>query len=134
MNFFRELPKEIEDAAFIDGAGHWRTLWKICVPLSTPALATLTLFVLVNHWNAWFDGIIFMNRPEKYPLQSYLRTIIVNVQSGMLTQEERQRLLTVDERTSKAAQIFIATIPVLMVYPYLQKYFTTGLVLGSVKG
>ena len=67
LNFFRNLPKELEEAALIDGAGHWTILWRIFVPLSTPSIATITLFCIVNHWNAWFDGMIYMKRPENYP-------------------------------------------------------------------
>jgi putative aldouronate transport system permease protein len=134
LNFFRALPKEIEEAAFIDGASHWYTLWKIYVPLSMPALATLTLFCAVHHWNSWFDGIILMNRTEHYPLQSYLQTVVV--QQGLLkvTFQDTQLLSEVSERTNKAAQIFIGALPILLVYPFLQRYFMTGIVMGSVKG
>ena len=134
LNFFRALPKEIEEAAFIDGAGHWYTLWKIYVPLSVPALATLILFCCVNHWNSWFDGIILMNRTEHYPLQSYLQTVVV--QQGLLkiTMQDVQSFADVSDRTNKAAQIFIGALPILLVYPFLQRYFMTGIVLGSVKG
>ncbi|MBB6670109.1 carbohydrate ABC transporter permease [Cohnella nanjingensis] len=135
LNFFRNLPKEIEEAAFIDGAGHWYTLWKIYVPLSMPAIATLILFSSVGHWNSWFDGIILMNRTEHYPLQSYLQTVVV--QQGllkMITIQDTQTLLAVSDRTNKAAQIFIGALPILLVYPFLQRYFMSGIVMGSVKG
>ncbi|MCD9021724.1 carbohydrate ABC transporter permease [Cohnella silvisoli] len=135
LNFFRNLPKEIEEAAFIDGASHWYTLWKIYVPLSMPAIATLILFSSVGHWNSWFDGIILMNRTEHYPLQSYLQTVVV--QQGLLkmvTIQDTQTFLEVSNRTNKAAQIFIGALPILLVYPFLQRYFMSGIVLGSVKG
>lgn len=134
MNFFRELPKEIDEAAYIDGAGHWRILWQIYVPLSKPALATITLFITVYHWNSWFDGLILMNRPEHYPLQSYMQTIIVGKDMARISEKDIAILKLVNDRTSKAAQVFIGTIPILLVYPFLQKYFTTGIVMGSVKG
>jgi len=134
LNFFRQIPGELEDAALIDGAGHFRTLFRIFVPCSLPALATLTLFCTVGHWNAWFDGLIYMNRMENYPLQSYLRTVIVDVTIMMTTNPNYDALKELSDRTIKNAQIIIATIPVLMVYPLLQKYFITGLTLGSVKG
>jgi putative aldouronate transport system permease protein len=135
MNFFRTVPKEIEEAAIIDGASHWRILVSIYLPVSAPAIATLTLFCIVNHWNSWFDGLIFMNSPNKYPLQTYLQTIIVSRDLSLLqnTKDFRDMLL-VSDRTGKAAQIFIAALPVLAVYPFLQKYFTKGIVMGSVKG
>jgi len=134
MNFYRSIPKEIEEASFIDGASHWVNLRKIYVPLSLPALATLTLFCIVNHWNSWFDGLILMNSPKNYPLQSYLQTVIVNRDLKLMMTKDVRTINMVSDRTSKAAQVFIAALPVLLVYPFLQKYFTTGIVLGSVKG
>ncbi len=138
LNFFRGLPKELEEAAFIDGAGHWTILWRIFIPLSKPSLATVALFCIVGHWNSWFDGLILMNRADQYPLQSYLQTIIINPEAFFQTStgksDYRSLLQYVNSRTAKAAQLFVATIPVLIAYPFLQKYFTTGLVLGSVKG
>jgi len=136
INFFRGLPKELEEAALIDGANHWTILWKIYVPLSLPAMATLTLFTVVGHWNAWFDGLILMNRPENYPLQSYLQTIVVqqtNVAGSFLQSEDWRILQMVSDRTVKTAQIFLGALPILIVYPFLQKYFMKGIVLGSVK-
>lgn len=134
MNFFRNLPREIDEAALIDGAGHWTNLLRIYAPLSKPALATITLFAIVGHWNAWFDGIIFMNSPENYPLQSYLQTVIIKPDFQIIASSDISLLSAVNERTSKAAQIFLATLPILIVYPFFQKYFMKGLVLGSVKG
>jgi putative aldouronate transport system permease protein len=134
LNFFRDLPGEIEEAAFIDGANHWTVLWKIYVPLSTAALATVTLFVILNHWNAWFDGLIYNNRPEDYPLQSYMQTILINRDFSQLSISEIANYSRVSDRTIKAAQVFVGALPVLLTYPFLQRYFTKGLVLGSVKG
>ncbi len=134
MNFFRNLPKEIEEAALIDGAGHWRILWRIFYPLSLPAIATITLFTVVNHWNAWFDGLIYMNSPTNYPLQSYLQTIVISSDLNSLSGNELVDMSAVSDRTFKAAQVFLAALPVLALYPFLQKYFMKGLVMGSVKG
>ena len=134
MNFFRELPKELEEAAFLDGAGHWDILWRVYVPLSKPALATLILFSAVFHWNSWFDGILYMNRPAHYPLQSYLQTVIINRDLTSLASGSLQDLALISERTTKASQVFIGAIPILLVYPFLQPYFVKGMVLGSVKG
>lgn len=137
MNFFRQLPKEIEESAFIDGAGHWITLWKIFVPLSMPSIATLILFSTVGHWNSWFDGLILMNRPEHYPLQSYLQTIVTVLDSkflGSLSPDDIKMMSQVSDKTAKAAQVFLAALPILCVYPFLQRYFMSGIVLGSVKG
>ena len=134
LNFFRELPSELSEAALIDGAGHWRILWRIYLPLSKPAIATLVLFVIVNHWNSWLDGIIYINNPNNYPLQSYLRNLVVTISGQTLSRKDIERLAVVSERTSKCAQLFIAAVPILCTYPFLQKYFAKGLVLGSVKG
>lgn len=134
VNFFRNVPGELEEAAYMDGAGHWIMLWKIYLPLSVPVLATVTLFVIVGHWNSWFDGLILMNSPARYPLQSYLQTIIINPDPKMLTERDLEILKVINNRTTKAAQIFVAMLPILIVYPFLQRYFTTGITLGSVKG
>ncbi len=134
LNFFRQLPLELEEAALIDGASHWRILWRIYVPTSTPALATLVLFCAVGHWNSWFDGMIFMNRPEHYPLQSYLQSVIVMRDLSLVGNDAWRDLMEISDRTVKAAQIFMGALPILMVYPFLQRYFVKGIVLGSVKG
>jgi len=133
-NSFRSIPKELEEAAAMDGAGHWTILLRVLLPLSLPILATLTLFVAVAHWNAWFDGLILMNSPDKYPLQSYLQTVVINPDPRMLTERDLALLQLISNRTTRAAQIFIAMVPILLVYPFLQRYFTTGIKLGSVKG
>ncbi|UVI32026.1 carbohydrate ABC transporter permease [Paenibacillus spongiae] len=133
LNFFRGLPKELEEAAFIDGAGHWTTLWRIMVPLSAPALATITLFAAVGHWNAWFDGLIFMDSPDHYPLQSYLQTVVINRDLSLVSSTDMKSLAEVNDRTAKAAQIFMGALPILLVYPFLQRFFMKGIVLGSVK-
>lgn len=137
MNFFRRLPKEISESAIMDGAGHWSILWKIYVPLSLPSIATLVLFSFVFHWNAWFDGLILMTSPTRYPLQTYMRSIlgvVDPIRLKGLTAKQIEQLMRVSNRTLKSSQIFIAAAPVLAVYPFLQRYFMKGLVLGSVKG
>lgn len=135
MNFFRGIPKEMLEAATIDGAGHFRLLCAIVLPVSAPVLATVTLFFIVNHWNSWFDGLIYMNKPDNYPLQTYLQTMVIS--KNLMTMEslrDVRSMTNVSDRTGKAAQIFLAAAPVLVVYPFLQRYFTTGIVMGSVKG
>lgn len=136
MNYFRGIPKEIEEAAIMDGASQWRILFQIYVPLAIPCIATLTLFCIVNHWNQWFDGIMLMNSPSRYPLQSYLQTLIVNSDSGLLNLSATEALLLaqVSDRTNRAAQVVIAALPVLLLFPFIQRYFRKGIVLGSVKG
>ncbi len=134
LNFFRQIPKELSEAACIDGAGQWRILWQIYVPTSTPAIATVLLFALVGHWNSWFDGLILMNNPDHYPLQSYIQTIVVQRTYSMLSREEIQQLATISDRTLRSAQIFLGSLPIILVYPFLQRYFVKGIVLGGVKG
>ena len=135
LNFFRGIPRELEEAAHMDGAGHWVSLWQIYLPLSAPALATVGLFQAVGHWNAWFDGMLYMNKPEHYPLQTYLRTIVIELDLTALGAEDAIRQFeNVSERTTRAAQVFLGSLPILLVYPFLQKYFMKGIVLGSVKG
>ncbi|WP_127587327.1 carbohydrate ABC transporter permease [Paenibacillus koleovorans] len=133
LNFFRGLPKEIEEAAYMDGAGHVRTLIHIYLPLSLPALATIVLLITVGHWNSWFDGLIYMNSPEKYPLQSYLQTVVIEKDFTKLGEEDLKHIQEISDRTIKAALVFMGALPVLLLYPFLQRFFMKGLVLGSVK-
>ncbi|MCD9024103.1 carbohydrate ABC transporter permease [Cohnella silvisoli] len=134
LNFFRSLPKELEEAAHIDGATYMQTLWRIIVPLSKPALATITLFTIVAHWNEWFNGLIYMNMPEKYPLASYLQTVIVQRDISLTTDPMMmERLADLNNRSVKAAQIFLGALPVFCVYPFLQRFFMSGIVMGSMK-
>ena len=133
LNFFRQLPKELEEAAYIDGAGHWRILWNIFAPISKPVIATITLFALVDQWNSWFDGMLYM-RTEQQPLQTYLQYLIVTDVTKFITPDEVRKMNQISPKTFRTAQIFIGAVPILMAYPFLQKYFTQGLVLGSVKG
>lgn len=134
QNFFKELPYEISESAKMDGAGYWTILIRILVPLSKPVMATLILFVAVNHWNSWLDGMIYMNSPQHYPLQTYLQTIVVNFDFARMSDINIAQIANITQKNSKAAQIIIAMLPILLVYPFLQKYFTKGIILGSVKG
>jgi len=134
LNFYRSLPKELEESSRIDGAGHFTTLWKIYVPLSLPALATTGLFTMVGHWNSWFDGMLYMNHTENYPLQTFLQTVIIQMDFRFIKAENAELMLKLSDRTSRAAQIFVAAFPILIVYPFLQKLFIKGIVMGSVKG
>ena len=134
LNFFRQIPRELEEAAIVDGAGQWRILWKIFVPTSTAALATVGLYSTVYHWNDWFNGILLLRTPEQYPLQSYLRSVVIDMKLTNMGANDWQALALVSDKTVKCAQIFLASLPILLVYPFLQKYFVKGMVLGSVKG
>jgi len=132
LNFFRGVPKELEEAALIDGAGHFRTLFSIYLPISMPAIATIALFSMVFHWNSWFDGLLYISNPREYPLATFLQTVIVKRDMSTMSFSP-QDLALISQKTVKSAQIFIGALPILIVYPFLQKFFVKGLVLGSVK-
>ncbi|MCB5239542.1 carbohydrate ABC transporter permease [Niallia alba] len=132
MNFFRTIPKALEEAALIDGASFFKIFWKIYLPLSLPGLATIGLFIMVGHWNSWFDGILYMSSTENYPLASFLQTVVVQSSSQNMALDPTAAK-AMSEKSIKAAQIFIGTLPIIIVYPFLQKYFVKGIVLGSVK-
>ncbi|WP_397313701.1 carbohydrate ABC transporter permease [Paenibacillus elgii] len=135
LNFFRAIPKELDEAATIDGAGHWRVLWQVYLPVSLPSIATIGLFTVIGHWNVWFDGILYMNSPEHYPLQTYLSTLItaINSQMSSMSLDQLKALENLSEKTLRTAQIFMGALPIMLVYPFLQKYFVKGMTVGSVK-
>ena len=137
MNFFRGIPNEIEEAAVIDGANQAQVLFRIYLPMSLPSLATIILFATVANWNVWMDGYMYMNTPDKYPLQTYLATILMESKTNveaLMTPEQLARLSQISQKTIEAAQIFLAALPIMCVYPFLQKYYIKGIVVGSVKG
>lgn len=134
INYFRSIPQEMDEAARIDGAGHWRMLFSVYLPLSKTVIATITLFNFVTHWNSWFDGMIYMNSAKNYPLQTYLHGLVIDTQTSFLYAGNLKNADLLNDKNIKAAQIVLASIPVLIVYPWLQRYFTKGIMVGSVKG
>ena len=135
LNFFRGIPEELEESAVLDGANPLQVLVRIFLPISKPSIATVTLFSLISHWNSWFDGLIYSNHTENYPMQSYLQTIVVSTTNqAEMDVEKMLDLIGVNETNMQSAQIFISIIPLMLIYPFLQRYFTSGLTLGSVKG
>jgi putative aldouronate transport system permease protein len=141
INFFRGIPPELSESAVLDGANHFDILFRIFLPVSLPSLATVAVFTAVGHWNSWFDGVMFLRTPELWPLQSYLFQRVMQPPSQLMAGREMREIareaMSFAEATGegmRAAMIVIASIPVMMVYPFLQRYFVKGLTLGAVKG
>jgi len=133
MNFFKTVPRDFEEAARVDGATEMQILFRIYVPLSKAVVATVSLFTVVGHWNGWFDGMVLMNTPSKLPLQSYLQSIVITVPK-MGGADAFAKYGAINQKTTNAAMIFVAMIPILSVYPFMQKYFAKGIIVGGVKG
>ncbi|MDO5422282.1 MAG: carbohydrate ABC transporter permease [Eubacteriales bacterium] len=132
--FFRELPKELEEAALIDGAGDMRVLFRIALPLSKPILATVGLFYAVSYWNDYFSALLYIQSADKYSLQLRLRQMLYAGELNQVSMAAEGMATQVMSESLKMASIVVATIPILIVYPWLQKYFVKGVMLGSVKG
>ena len=132
MNFMKGLPEALEEAAVIDGASEWTILTRVVLPISKPGLATVALFCIVNHWNDYFQGLIYMRTPSKYPLQTYIQQLTIDV-SQIIDPQQLIYFMTISTRTLNAAKIVVATVPLLVIYPFLQRYFVTGIVIGAVK-
>ena len=132
MNFMKGLPEALEEAAVIDGASEWTILTRVVLPISKPRLATMALFCIVNHWNDYFQGLIYMRTPSKYPLQTYIQQLTIDV-SQITDTQQLIYFMTISTRTLNAAKIVVATVPLLVIYPFLQRYFVTGIVIGAVK-
>lgn len=132
-NFFMELSEEIEESARIDGANDLRIFAQIVLPVSKPIIATMTLFCAVQHWNAWFDALLYLQNQKLIVLQIYLRRLIIN-QDDTLLMSAIMSTTAPPKESLKAAVLVFATLPILIVYPFLQKHFTKGILVGSVKG
>ncbi len=136
-NYFQSLPEEIEESCMIDGAGRMRIFWQFVLPLSTPILATVALWLAVGHWNAWFDVLIYISDKDKRTLQVVLRNIIITGTQELDSDASAHSVadeMQVSSEGLKAASIYVATIPILCVYPFLQRYFVKGIMVGSLKG
>lgn len=142
-NFLREIPAELSESAKIDGANEFTILFRIMLPLSLPSIATLSLFSAVGHWNEWSRALYFINSPDKLPLQMILRKMVLdqNTVAAMKGAMDRayQNLMggsneTLFDEAVKAATVAVTTIPIMLVYPFIQKYFVKGVLVGSVKG
>lgn len=133
-SFFEQVPEALEEAAFIDGAGHFRVFWNIYLPLSKPALATVGLFYGISRWNGYFWTMQLLKDDNKIPLQVFLKKLIVE----RVANPSDAAIVTRDSLTSPTTQVYaliiMAILPMVVVFPFVQKYFKTGLTLGGVKG
>lgn len=132
-NGFRNVPKSLEESAKIDGANEFTILFRIVVPLSMSIIAVIILYYAVAHWNSWFNASIYLRSQEKYPLQLILRMILMDGDTGSMTSGANAADRLAISETLKYTVITVTTIPILCVYPFLQKYFVTGVMTGSVK-
>lgn len=134
-NYFMELPEGLLEAARLDGANEWQILWKIAIPISKPFLATFALFYSVERWNEWYNAMLYINETNKQPLQIYLREILISLNSQLSSQA--QQMISATQKVSgtavQMAAIVITTVPIMVVYPYLQKYFVNGVMVGGLK-
>ncbi|MDF2926629.1 MAG: transporter permease [Paenibacillaceae bacterium] len=132
-SFFEQLPEALDEAAKIDGAGELAILFKIVIPLSTPIIATIGLFYAVYHWNSFFDAVLFINDSAKIPLQLFLRNILMATlaSSGDAAADAAD---IVNPISMQMAAVVLSTLPILCVYPFIQKHFTRGILLGAIKG
>lgn len=136
MNFFMSVPKSLEEAATMDGANPWQLLTKVYIPISLPALATVALFSIVGNWNDFFSGLIYMTKVENYPLMTYIQSLSVSLEELLKSGADASSLentMEVSNKNLNAAKIVVSIVPLLIIYPLLQKYFITGIVVGSVK-
>jgi len=134
-NFFQSIPDSLAESAAIDGASDMRILFQIYMPLCKPVLATVALWTAVGHWNSWFDAMIYISSPDKLVMQAYLREIVIESSTSMVS----KGLIDPDTTqftpaTIKAATVIVTLLPILLVYPFIQKYFMKGIMIGSVKG
>ena len=134
-SFFSSLPESLIESAKLDGASEWQILFKIILPLSTPIIATISLFISVDRWNEWYNAMVFIQKSNKQPLQLVLRSIVIDSQIDKSVTEGGSIILEQQQFTMglKTAAIICTMLPVMCVYPFVQKYFTKGIMLGAVK-
>ncbi|KOR82579.1 carbohydrate ABC transporter permease [Paenibacillus solani] len=134
MTYFGGIPEEIEESAMLDGLGPFRILVKIVLPLSKPILAALTLFLIVYYWNNWFNSMIYLNNTDKHPVMMIVRNIISGSELAGNAAAVGDIGNSVSTASLKAAAIMSTTLPIMLIFPFTQKYFAKGVMIGSVKG
>lgn len=133
VNFFQEIPAALEESASIDGANEWTQFIRLVIPLSKPVLATIALFTGVFQWNDYFAGVIFVNTPSLQPIQTYLYRIVAETGSNQMLSTSGSVVRTTTSLSIKLATMVVTTFPIICVYPFLQKYFVKGVMIGAVK-
>ena len=134
-NFFMSIPITLEESAVLDGATPLRTLWSIILPLSLPSIMTIGMFYAVGHWNEWFDAAIYINSSSKLPMQSVMRNIVQQYTvSDLEAMSDEAMLNRMPQQTVQNATVVVATLPILVAYPFVHKYFIKGVMVGSLKG
>ena len=131
--FFESLPTELEEAAAVDGSGTYGTLLRIVLPLSKAVLATMLLFYAVSFWNSWFAGFLYMDRQELFPVTVYLRNLIAGATAGTDNTATSEAALQI-AASIQAVTIVLTMLPIMLVYPFIQRFFVSGVTLGAVKG
>lgn len=129
--YFYNIPDSMEESAKIDGASNFKILFSIMIPLAMPSIATISLFYAVEYWNNYFDALIYINKHSLFPLQVYLREIIINASSADINNLDL--MMNTAQESVRGATVVAATLPILLVYPFLQKHFVKGVMLGAVK-
>lgn len=133
MNFFRGINKSLLESAKMDGATEFRILLKIVLPLSKASLATIGLFFVVANWNEWFSGTIYLNDRKLWPLQTLLKQMMIKIDMTSMNADMLLKMQQLSDRSFRGAQVIFATVPILCMYPFVQKYFIAGVTMGSVK-
>jgi putative aldouronate transport system permease protein len=139
--FFKEIPMEMRESAIIDGANEWLVLMRIYMPLSKPLLATFTLFSAVGSWNAWFNALIYLNDQKRYPLQLILRNYLYTIDAAAMQARAGSAgsasligQMAISPKSVRMAMVLVVILPIMTIYPFLQRYFVKGVMLGAVKG
>lgn len=137
--FFQQLPQELKDSASIDGANDLVMLFRIILPISKPLLATFAIFSIVGYWNEWFSALLFLRKTELHPIQMFLRNLLVNMETlksgtGQVGMNVSGAEILMKTKIVRSASIVITTLPIMLIYPFFQKYFTKGIIVGSLKG
>jgi ABC-type glycerol-3-phosphate transport system permease component len=136
MNYYKTIPPSLEEAARMDGASPWYVLLRVFVPLSAPSIAVVALWSVVGHWNSFFDGMVYINLKQNQPLQTYIQQLTTNIDwslASSMSGEDIARMLRVSDLTFTSAKVVFSLVPILLIYPFLQRYFVQGIVMGAVK-